>query len=81
MYGNFDVANWLRSSKKKESGFHFLFMLFILLAGIAGWIRYGILIEDYPIIFTNSFFPFGQFIYYLLFDKNISPGKEEVYQA
>ena len=30
-------------------------MLFILLAGLAGWIWYGILKEDYPIIITNSF--------------------------
>lgn len=31
------------------------FMLFILLAGLAGWVWYGILKEDYPIIITNSF--------------------------
>ena len=30
-------------------------MLFILLAGLAGWVWYGILKEDYPIIITNSF--------------------------
>lgn len=31
------------------------FMLFILLAGIGGWIWYGIIKTDYPIIITNSF--------------------------
>ena len=30
-------------------------MLFILLAGISGWIWYGILKSDYPIILTNCF--------------------------
>ena len=31
------------------------FMLFILLTGLAGWVWYGILKKDYPIIITNSF--------------------------
>ena len=31
------------------------FMLIILMAGLAGWVWYGILKEDYPIIITNSF--------------------------
>jgi MtN3 and saliva related transmembrane protein len=31
------------------------FMLFILLAGLGGWIWYGILKNDYPIIITNVF--------------------------
>jgi len=30
-------------------------MLIVLLAGLAGWVWYGILKEDYPIIITNSF--------------------------
>jgi MtN3 and saliva related transmembrane protein len=30
-------------------------MLFILVTGLAGWIWYGILKEDFPIIITNSF--------------------------
>jgi MtN3 and saliva related transmembrane protein len=30
-------------------------MLFILLAGIMGWVLYGMLKKDYPIIATNSF--------------------------
>lgn len=30
-------------------------MLIILLAGLAGWITYGILKNDFPIIVTNSF--------------------------
>jgi MtN3 and saliva related transmembrane protein len=31
------------------------FMLFILLTGIGGWVWYGILKNDYPIIITNAF--------------------------
>ena len=31
------------------------FMLFILLVGLSGWIWYGILKNDYPIIITNIF--------------------------
>lgn len=30
-------------------------MLIVLMAGIAGWIWYGIVKTDYPIIATNSF--------------------------
>jgi MtN3 and saliva related transmembrane protein len=30
-------------------------MLFTLLAGLAGWVAYGIVKNDYPIIITNSF--------------------------
>ena len=30
-------------------------MLFILLAGLGGWIWYGFLKTDYPIIITNCF--------------------------
>jgi len=31
------------------------FMLFTLLTGIGGWIWYGLLKKDYPIIITNAF--------------------------
>jgi len=30
-------------------------MLAVLVAGLCGWIVYGILKKDYPIVFTNSF--------------------------
>lgn len=30
-------------------------MLFILLTGLAGWVVYGMLKNDYPILITNSF--------------------------
>ena len=30
-------------------------MLMVLLAGLGGWVWYGILKSDYPIILTNSF--------------------------
>ena len=32
-----------------------LLMLVVLLAGLSGWIWYGILKNDYPIIVTNAF--------------------------
>lgn len=41
--------------KEKKADDISYFMLFILLAGLAGWTWYGILKEDYPIIITNSF--------------------------
>ena len=41
--------------KEKKANDISYVMLFVLLAGIAGWIWYGILKEDYPIIITNSF--------------------------
>ncbi|MGZ8511699.1 MAG: SemiSWEET family sugar transporter [Chitinophagaceae bacterium] len=41
--------------KEKKTDDISYFMLFILLAGLAGWVWYGILKEDYPIIVTNSF--------------------------
>ncbi|RYY56926.1 MAG: hypothetical protein EOO09_04395 [Chitinophagaceae bacterium] len=31
------------------------FYLFILVAGLAGWIVYGVMKDDYPIIITNAF--------------------------
>ena len=40
--------------EKKTEDISFV-MLFILLAGILGWVYYGILKADYPIIVTNSF--------------------------
>ncbi len=39
---------------KKADDISYL-MLFTLLCGLGGWIWYGILKEDYPIIVTNSF--------------------------
>ncbi len=41
--------------KEKKAEDLSFFMLFILLTGVGGWIWYGILKEDYPIIFTNAF--------------------------
>ena len=41
--------------KEKKADDISYFMLFILLAGLAGWVWYGILKNDYPIIITNSF--------------------------
>ena len=42
----------IKEKKAKDISF---FMLFILLTGVAGWIWYGIVKKDYPIIITNSF--------------------------
>jgi MtN3 and saliva related transmembrane protein len=41
--------------KEKKADDISYFMLFILLAGLGGWICYGILKNDYPIIVTNGF--------------------------
>lgn len=41
--------------KEKKADDISFFMLFILMAGLAGWVWYGILKEDFPIIITNSF--------------------------
>jgi MtN3 and saliva related transmembrane protein len=41
--------------KDKKANDISFFMLLILFAGVAGWIWYGILKTDYPIIITNSF--------------------------
>jgi MtN3 and saliva related transmembrane protein len=40
--------------EKKADGIS-LGMFIVLLAGISGWIWYGLIKEDYPIIITNSF--------------------------
>lgn len=42
----------IKKNKAEDISF---FMLFILLAGIGGWIGYGLLKKDYPIIITNGF--------------------------
>ena len=41
--------------KEKKADDISYFMLFILLAGLCGWIWYGLLKKDYPLIITNSF--------------------------
>jgi MtN3 and saliva related transmembrane protein len=46
------LSKMLKEKKADDISF---FMLFILLAGISGWIWYGILKGDYPIIITNAF--------------------------
>lgn len=42
----------IRTRKADDISF---FMLFILLTGLGGWIWYGVMKKDYPIIITNSF--------------------------
>jgi MtN3 and saliva related transmembrane protein len=49
------VPQLVKIIKEKKSEDISLGMLFILLTGLGGWIWYGILQEDYPIIATNSF--------------------------
>ena len=41
--------------KEKKADNISYFMLFILLTGLAGWIWYGFLKNDYPVMITNSF--------------------------
>lgn len=42
----------IRDKKAEDISY---FMLFILLVGIGGWIWYGALKTDYPIMLTNGF--------------------------
>jgi MtN3 and saliva related transmembrane protein len=45
----------IKTIKEKKADDISYWMLFILLAGVGGWVWYGILREDFPIIITNSF--------------------------
>jgi len=45
----------LKIIKEKKADDISYFMLFILLSGLGGWIWYGLLKKDYPIIITNGF--------------------------
>jgi len=45
----------MKTFKKKKSEEISILMIVILIIGIAGWIYYGILREDYPVLFTNAF--------------------------
>lgn len=45
----------IKTVKEKKAEAISYGMLFTLLAGLAGWIAYGIMKNDYPIIITNSF--------------------------
>jgi MtN3 and saliva related transmembrane protein len=49
------LAQLIKIIKEKKAEDISWFMLFILLAGLALWVWYGILKTDYPIIATNSF--------------------------
>jgi len=45
----------IKTFKKKKSEEISILMIVTLIIGIAGWIYYGILREDYPLLFTNAF--------------------------
>ena len=45
----------MKTFKKKKSEEISILMIVTLIIGIAGWIYYGILREDYPLLFTNAF--------------------------
>ncbi len=49
------VPQLFKIIREKEAENISYFMLGILLTGLAGWIWYGILKEDLPILITNSF--------------------------
>ena len=42
----------IKSKKAEDISY---FMLVILLVGVGGWVWYGIIKNDYPIIITNGF--------------------------
>jgi len=45
----------IKMFKEKKASQVSLFMLLILITGLSGWIWYGFLKEDWPIIVTNIF--------------------------
>lgn len=49
------VPQLFKIIREKEAENISFFMLAILLTGLAGWIWYGILKNDWPIIITNAF--------------------------
>ncbi|MBO9657698.1 MAG: SemiSWEET transporter [Chitinophagaceae bacterium] len=45
----------IKIKKEKKANGMSTGMLIVLLAGLTGWIIYGIMRTDYPVIITNSF--------------------------
>jgi len=45
----------IKIKKEKQAEGTSTVMLITLLAGLGGWIVYGVMRADYPIIFTNTF--------------------------
>ena len=45
----------IKIKKEKSSDGMSTGMLVILLVGLSGWIVYGVMREDYPVIITNAF--------------------------
>lgn len=45
----------IKTIKEKKAEEISKLMLFVLLTGVAGWVVYGFLRDDMPIIITNSF--------------------------
>jgi MtN3 and saliva related transmembrane protein len=49
------IPQLIKIIKEKKADDISYFMLFFLLSGLGGWIFYGILKNDLPLIITNSF--------------------------
>lgn len=49
------VPQVVKTIKEKKADDVSLFMLVVLMLGVATWVIYGIMREDMPIIVTNSF--------------------------
>ncbi len=45
----------IKMIREKEAAQVSIVMILVLIAGISLWIWYGVMKQDYPIIFTNSF--------------------------
>ena len=45
----------IKTIKEKKAEDISKLMLFVLMTGVATWVVYGVLREDFPIILTNSF--------------------------
>lgn len=49
------VPQVVKTIKEKKAADLSLFMLVVLMAGVATWVAYGVIRDDMPIIVTNSF--------------------------
>lgn len=49
------IPQLIKTFKEKKAHELSLLMIIVLMAGIGGWIWYGVLRNDLPIIFTNCF--------------------------
>jgi len=49
------LSQVIKTIKEKQAEDLSIIMILVLMSGIGGWIWYGILRKDMPIVFTNCF--------------------------